>query len=73
MPLHMVILKRIPLLTKNKEIPLFSFVRTDRQTDGQIKLDCVAKTSLSAESNDCRLAANILEHVISLIFSFFKF
>ena len=34
---------------------------TDRQTDRQIKLDCVAKTSLSVESNDCRLAANITE------------
>ena len=37
--------------------------QTDRQThththtDRQIKLDCVAKTSLSAESNDCRPAA----------------
>ena len=58
---------RIPLLTKNKEIPLFSFVRTDRQTDThththrQIKLDCVAKTSLSAEPKGCRLAANIID------------
>ena len=48
----------------------FSFVRTDRQThrqtDGQIKLDCVAKTSLSAESNDCRLAAKIgLKYFVS--------
>ena len=41
--------------------------QTDRQTDThthtdrQIKLDCVAKTSLSAEPKGCRLAANIID------------
>ena len=35
--------------------------QTDRQTDRQIKLDCVAKTSLSAEPKGCRLAANIID------------
>ena len=58
------------MIVKIQKNSSFSFVRTDTHThtdtQTQFKLDCVAKTSLSAQPKGCRLAAKMVsESVVS--------